>query len=288
MTFNRIKEMINRDSGVAGTLLIPKLIFPTLIEAVDKVLLPRELAAIYQTPAQTANLGSSWTINLETADSFKIHKVGEGTGLPMSALGFSTVTVTPAKYGVSIRITREMQEDSQFELLNRNIAAAGKKFGEKETELVITALHGTTNAVSGGSAITIANITEAMNYLERYDYTATDYLVGDEVAMDLRNIDTFVEVDKSGSREMMDRGFIGTMYGMKVARFSRNATPTAATYCKYSYVIDREHAYGISYKRDMTVENFVLPTYDMEGAAITMRLDVYSVRDYATCEITTS
>ena len=289
MTFNRIQEYITRDTGVAGTLLIPKLIMPVLVDEVDKFLLPRELAAIFQTPAQCKNQGSSWTINLIKPDSMDIRKVGEAGEIPMDALEYDTVvTIEPEKYGVAIRITREMMEDGQFDLLQRHLKYAGKRFAEKETELIITELNSTTNAVTGGAAITIANIAEGMNYLERYDYTPTDFIIGDNVLQDLRNIDTFVEADKAGNTDMLKRGFLGNIFGMKVCRFSRNATATPGTYCKYGYIIDRDNSFVIAYKRDITIENFDLPTFDMQGAAVTIRLDVEYLRDYATCEITTT
>jgi len=261
---------------------------PILRDEADKNLIPKELCAIYYSASQTKNYGSSWNINQVTADTMDVREVGEGAEIPMDAISEENRTLTPVKYGVAIRITREMVEDSQFDLFARNIKYAGKRMAEKETELIITALHATTNAVSGGAAITIANIAEGMNYLERYDYMPTDILIGDEVLQDLRNIDTFVEADKAGNTDMMKTGFIGTLFGMKAARFSRNATPTPTTYCKYAYIIDRSNAYTIGYKRDITVENFELPTYDMSGACITMRVDVKYLRDYATCEITTS
>lgn len=289
MAFNRIQEYITRDTGVAGTLLIPKLIFPKLIDEVDKHLLPRELAAIFQTPAQTANQGESWTINLIKPDSMDVRQVSEGAEIPMDALEYDTsVTIEPVKYGVAIRITREMMEDSQFPLLDIHIKYAGKRFAEKETELIIDELNSTTNAVTGGAAITIANIAEGMNYLERYDYTPTDFLVGDKVLQNLRNIDTFIEADKAGNTDMMKKGFLGTIFGMNVVRFSRNATSAPDTKCLYAYVIDREHSFVVAYKRDITIENFDLPTFDMQGACITMRIDVEYLRDYATCEITTT
>jgi len=289
MAFNRIQEYITRDTGVPGTLLIPKLIMPMLVDEVDKHLLPRELAAIFQTPAQTANQGSSWTLNLIKPNSMDIHQIGEGAEVLLGAIEYDTsVTISPVKYGVSVRITREMMEDAQFDLFERNIRYAGKRFAEKETELIIAELNSTTNTVAGGAAITIANITEGMNYLERDDYTPTDLLVGDEVLWDMRNIDTFVEADKAGNTEMIKTGFLGTLFGMKVVRFSRNATPTPSTYAKYAYVIDRAHSFLIAYKRDVTIENFDLATFDMRGAAITMRIDVEYIRDTATCEITTS
>jgi len=289
MAFKRIQEYITRDTGVAGTLLIPKLILPTLIDEADKFLLPRELAALYTTAAQNANQGESWSINLIKPNSMDVRKISEGAEINMDALEYDTnVTIEPVKYGVAIRITREMMEDSQFPLFDINLRYAGKRFAEKETELIIDELNSTTNAVTGGAAITIANIAEGMNYLEQNDYLPTDFLVGDKILQNLRNIDTFIEADKAGNTDMMKTGFLGTIFGMGVVRFSRNATSAPSTKALYSFVIDRKWSYVVAYKRDITVENFDLPTFDMTGAAITMRIDVEYLRDYATCTITTT
>jgi HK97 family phage major capsid protein len=262
---------------------------PTLIDEAEKHLLPRELAASYTTASQNAGKGDSWSINLIKPNSMDVRKIGEGAEIVMDALEYDTnVTITPVKYGVAVRITREMMEDSQFDLLQTHIKYAGKRMAEKETELIIDELASTTNTTGGNAAITVADIAAGMNYLEQNDYTPTDFLVGDNVLMDLRNIDTFVEADKAGNNDMHKTGFLGTIFGMNVHRFSRNATSAPSTYCLYGYVIDRANAYVVAYKRDITIENFDLPTFDMQGAAITMRLDVEYLRDYATCEITTS
>lgn len=285
MGFKQIQEYIGTEDGTPGTLLIPKLIMPTLIEAVDKALLPRELASVVWGPTQIQ--GSSFSINLESPDTIAINIVGEGAEVPMGAIDFTSVTYTPVKYGVAIRITREMMEDSQFELFNRNIAAAGKKFAEKETNLVLTALDGANSTVTGGASITIADITSGMLNVENEDYAPTDIIMGLEVLNDLRNIDTFVEADKAGNTNLMARNFIGTLYGMNVAKFSTNAAPTT-TYKKYAYVFDRSQAYGIAIKRDLTIENFNLPTFDMQGAVLTMRIDVKLHRSKAVSKLTTT
>ena len=80
---------------------------------------------------------------------------------------------------------------------------------------------------------------------------------------------------------------IGRVYGLNVHRFSPNAAPST-TYKKYAYVLDRAEAYGIAIKRDVTIENFTLPTYDMEGAALTQRIDVQLIKSKAVSKITTS
>lgn len=284
MPMKNIQEYISTEDGTAGTLLIPKLIMPTLIEEADKALIPREMAAMIFGPTQIQ--GSSFDINLETPNTGSIREVGEGAEIILDNLDFTNQTFTPKKYGIAIRITTEMIEDSQFELLQRNIRMAGRRFAENETNLVLGVLDLANSTTSGGAAITIANITESMFDVEDNDFVPTDFLVGNQVVQDLRNIDTFVEADKLGSREMLERGFIGTIFAMNVARFSTNAGVNAVA--TSSYIFDRSEAYAIAIKRDITVENFTLPTFDMQGAAITQRIDVQALRTTAISKITTS
>lgn len=284
MAMTKINEYISTADGTPGTLLIPKLIMPTLIEEVEKTLIPREMAAMVWGPDQIK--GSSFTVNLETPNTLSVRQIGEGAEVPLDAIGFSTVTFTPVKYGVAIRITREMMEDSQFELLQRNIRIAGRRFAENETNLVLGQLDTANATTAGGANVTISNITESMYDLESNDFKPTDFLVGDEVAMDLRNIDVFVEANKAGNTEMMSRGFIGTVFNMNVARFSTNAGTNAVA--TSAYVFDRSQAYGIAISRDITIENFTLPTYDMEGAVLTQRIDVKALRTKAISKITSS
>ena len=264
-------------------MLIPRRIYPTLIEEATKSLIPRELAAIYIGPDGIP--GSSVDIQLETENLMDVRIVAEGAEVPLDQTEYTSTNVKPKKYGVAIRITREMLEDANMNLLEHNIRVAGRRFAENENTLVIAALETTTNTVvSGGAAITIANITRAIQYLEDADRKATDYLIGLEVLNDLRNIDTFVEYDKAGNTDMMSRGFVGTVYGMKVAKVSTNAGMTTTT----SYVLDREYAYVIVEKRPITVENFDLPTYDLQGAVLTQRIAVKALRTNAIAKITTS
>jgi len=274
MAYKHITEYISTGDGTAGTLLIPKLIMEPLIEEVDKTLLPRELAARVWLPGALRNKGNEFNINLEDPNTMDVREIGEGAEIFIDAGDYESQSFECTKYGVAIRITREMIEDSQFELLDRQIRLAGKRFAEKETELIIDCLVNNAGATTaGGAAITIANITESMQDLEDNDYTPTDIICGNEVINDLRNIDTFVEANKVGNTDMLKRGFLGNIYGMNVVRVSKNAM-SSATYNKYAFVIDRSQAYAIAIKR--------------EGAAITWRFDVESLRDNAISKITTS
>jgi len=281
-----VKELLSTDTGTEGQLLIPRKIHDVLIEDMEKTLIPRSEAAFYVGPAQVP--GSSYDIDFEAENHMKVHLIAEGAEILMDPDEYSTLNVKPKKYGVAVRITKEMQEDSKWPLLERNVRKAGRRFAENETNLVITELEAyAANTVTGGAAITIANITRAMQYIDDADYTASTLLVGNEVLADLRNIDTFVEANKVGNTDMLKKGFLGTIYGLKVIKFSTNAAPST-TYSKYAYVYDNEQAYCIIEKRPVMVENFTLPTFDMVGAAITQRIAVSYLRANAICEIHTS
>lgn len=280
----KINEYISRADGTEGTLLIPKLILPTLMEEQEKALIPREMAAEVISPSQFQ--GSTMTKNLVTPNGMSVREVGEGAEVPLDNIGFSTVTYTPKKYGVAIRITREMMEDSQFDLKSINLAHVGKRFAENETNLVLGQLDSAANTVAGGAQVTLANIAEAIFNVEDSDYVPSDYLIGNEVHQDLMNIDTFVDANKAGNNDLMQRGFVGTIFGLNVARFSTNAGANAVA--TSSYVFDRGNSYGIAIARDITLENVMLPTFDMEGAVVTQRIDVKVLRTSAICKITSS
>jgi len=277
-----VKELLGTSIGTEGSLLIPRKIHDTLIEEVDKVLIPRSEAALYFGPGDIP--GSSIDINRVTVDQMDVRVVPEGAEIPLDQTEYTNLNVKPTKYGVAIRITRELLEDGKWNLLDHNIKIAGRRFAEQENSLVVTALDGAANTVTGGAAITIANITRAMQYLEDSDYTATTFIVGNEVLNDLRNIDTFVEANRVGNTEMLTRGFLGNIYGMNVIRVSTNAGMTTTS----SYVTDKNHAYIIAEKRPVTVENFDLPVYDLSAASITQRIAVSALRTSSIAKITTT
>lgn len=278
-----VKELLQTGIGTEGQLLIPRKIADTLVEEVDKALIPAQLTAMAFGPGDIP--GSSIDVDLVTPRSMDVREVGEGAAVPLDNNEYTSFNLKPLKYGVAIRITRELQEDSKFALLQQNVRTAGKRLAENMNSLVISdALDNANNTVAGGAAITIANITRAMQHLEDEDYRPTDFIVGFEVLNDLRNIDTFVEADKAGDTQMLSTGFRGRIFGMNVHAVSTNAGMTTTS----SYVLDRQWAYVTAEKRAITVEGFDLPTHDMTGTVVTHRFATRQLRAEAIAKITTT
>lgn len=277
-----IKEYLSTGTATEGSLLIVKKIYDSIIDEAAKAMIPRTEAALYFGPADIP--GSSIDVDLLTPNSLSVRAIAEGAALMNDNTSYSTFNVKPVKYGVGIRITKELLEDGKWNLLQHNIQIAGRRFAENENSLVISELDNATNTVSGGSSLTVANITRAMQYLEDADYMPSTMAIGNEVLNDIRNLDTFAEFEKTGDAEMLNTGFRGIVYGMKVYRVSTNAGMTATT----AYVFDRKNAYLIAEKRPITIENFDMPVYDLRAASITQRLKARYLRADAICKITTS
>jgi len=280
-----IQELLNTGIATEGSLLIVKKIYDTLVTEVNKRLIPRDQAALVISGAQIP--GSSIDVDREDPNTLDVREIAEGANIILDQQSYDSVNIKPLKYGVGIKISREMLEDGKWNLLASNIATAGKRFAENETNLVILQLDSAATTNAGGAAYTIADLTTQMQDLEDKDYVPTTLLIGNEVLHDLRNIDTFVEADKLGSREMLETGFVGRIYGLDVIKFSTNAAPST-TYSKYAYVFDKTQAYYIVEKRPISIERYEVPSNDLSAVAITQRIAVQIIRTQAVSKTTTA
>jgi len=259
------QELLSTGIATAGTVLMDSVIYPTLIRERDKVRLPAELIAMNIGPESVP--GESINFNLVTKDSIKVSRVAEGAIFPLEADSYTSFNIKPVKKGLSLEITTEMQEDGKFALLQDNLKSVGMALADEDnTDMIADALNNGTNTISGITALTIANITTAMDYIEDEDFVPTDLIVGNELMYDLRNIDTFVEADKLGSTEMLRTGFVGTLFGLRVFRVSSSILTATS-----GFVIDRENAVIKVTKRPITVKNFDEVKQDLSGSVVSTR-----------------
>lgn len=260
-----LSEILTRDTESE---IIPSEIYGRVIEAARKKLIGTQLLALRAGPESIP--GKTLTVVTQTVDSISVHRVAEGAEVPIDVENYSSFDVTPVKYGVRPVVTKEMQEDGQFDVIQRNLEYAGYKMAEKLDELILEQIEsgsdatGGGGAVSGGSAITISNIAEAMYNIENNGYMPTDFIVGPATAQDIRQIAEFVHADKSGVTNVSQR-LIGTIFGMKVW-VSRNINNAL-----YAYVIDRDWALMLGEKRPITIEKYDDVTRDLSGIVFTAR-----------------
>jgi len=258
MALKRLSELMTRDTEPH---LLPSTLYGTLIAAVRKNLIATNLLAYRFGPSSIK--GSSIDVVTEDRDSAAVHTISEGQEVPIDLMETSTFNMKPVKYGYRPLITKEMQEDGQWDMIQKNIELAGYKMADKLDSLILAEIetaaalttddNGATrsaNTVSGSTALTIKNITDAMALL------------------------------KSGVMNPTKR-LIGTIFGMRVW-VSNNVTSN------YAYVIDKNHALALAEKRPITIERYDDVTRDLSGVVITARWKARYLRPDANAYITTS
>ena len=275
-------------SGTAsGGLTIPKQLYGTLISSVRRNLVWRPLAAMSFGPGNIP--GSSIDVDLETEglEGLNVQEVAEGSEFATQALSLETFNVKPVKFGIRLPITEEMMEDGKWNLLQRSVEIAGYKVAKKQDALIIDQVDGNAaQTVTGGATLTVANITRGMQYLEDEGYDATDFIVGTEVVNDIRNIDLFVQADKSGVTNP-SQSLIGRIYNMNVW-VSNNLGKENTSNKKYAYIIDRKHSFLYAVKRAVTIKKFDEFWKDMRNSVVSFRFVARYLRANASLKITTS
>jgi HK97 family phage major capsid protein len=274
-------------SSQTTSYLVPRTLLPEVMNAVRKKLVLRGLAARVFGPSSIPGrtlvlpLQAEFTAN----NALQVLQVGESAEIPLVQTEFTSLTLTPVKYGARVGVSKEMMEDGIIDLLSYHAELAGYEFADNEESLIVSVLDAASSAASnnvanGNATLPVSDITAAMQNLEAANYRPTHMVCGAEVVNDLRNIDTFVEADKAGMNDP-SQSLVGRIFGMSVV-VSTNVTATLA------YVLDASQAFVIAEKRPLTVERYSDFARDSGFVVITQRVSVGALRNGAVSEITTT
>lgn len=273
----RLKELLTR---TGESELIESEIYAVLIRAVRRKLVGTQLLARRIGPESIP--GSSIDVDLETKNSMWVERTGEGAEFFKSHSKAETFNLKPEKFTLDVQITKEMLEDAKFALVEWQIDQAGYEMGEEMDYEILAQIKAgadantVAHAVNSGTAVTVAKINDTIAFLEADDHHATDMVVDSGSATDLRNIDTFVEADKLGSRETFERGLIGRIMGMNVF-MTQQAALRQTTY-NYCLVVDREHALVMAEKRPISIARYDQVNKDITGIAVSARFKARYLR----------
>lgn len=278
------KDAFSSTAGSStGSYLVPRTLYSKLIEDVKKKLVLRALAAIVIGPNDFK--GSTIVLPMQTKDSMTVNRVAEGAEIPMDIEEYSSKSVTPSKYGVRIGISKELIEDGNFAVMALQMKTAAFELADNEESLIIAELDsgsgqtGGTQVANSNATLPLTDVTAAIQGLEEEYHTPTDFVVGVEVANDMRNIKEFNSKDYGNNS--INKPMIGKLWGMNVI-VSHNVS------AKYGYVLDRGHAFAIVEKRPVTIERYFDGVRDMSYAAVTQRVAAQYLRPGAIARIVTT
>lgn len=263
--------------------LIKQQLVSTIKDAAQKKTVGRQIVSVI--PLRE---GSTLDWNKADKDSMLVRKIAEGANARLTHETYTQISITPEKFGGTVKITNEMIEDSNFPLIDRMLRQAGRELANTEDTIIFNSFADSTNGfiqntdhdiTSQGTEIGIVDITNSMQQIEEQDYDPDTYIINPKQINELRQIDTFVEADKVGDRRTFENGFVGRIFGIDAVKSTILAADTA-------YVIDKTEAGSLVIRRPLTIEKFEDPMRDLVGATFTQRMAARVIEERAGVRIT--
>ena len=203
-----------------------------------------------------------------------------------ATLDFST------PWGINFKITNDLIEDAQFDVIEMHLRNAGREMGEYASNEALTVLKtgtdgdGTVNASATGNADetkftggTTSDIEGAMigNFTDGY-VSDTCVLTHGAALHSVFNTSGLVGNDSALQNQFVTGGWPTQMAGMNIVYSDVNTlTNSKAGTDLVTIVFDKDYALLSGRKRWLRIENYSDPIRDMVGATITARQDSVSV-----------
>jgi len=243
-------------------------------EAAKPNLIGRELAVVV-----AQDLPS---LKVPRAKLSKAYEIAEGAEIPVGTEDYDSVTLTPKKYGVRPLISKEMIEDAEWDVIEYQLAEAGRAMADLETEKIISEMISDAgNSVAAGTGGTLA-YADVVNILKEClidDFAPDTLAIHPSEFADLLKDAAIQKAMDWGGPAVAPTGRIANLLGMRVLVSTKVTSGTAL-------VIDSKHAGVLFIRRDVTVEEYEDPVKDLAGVAVTARWVYDTLRANAIGKVT--
>ena len=298
--FKKLMEFLGKSgtTGISGAAyLVPDKIYDILFRKAWANDLTAQAMRIVDTPGSTLKVDYA-------SGGYRPKRFGSGGAMPDETLQTSQLTITPATWGISARITNELIEDSQWDVVQMHLEEAAKACAAESTAQSVSVLvaasngDGTLNTMNTGAT----TVTDFGDLMDAWALNAADGYLSDTVIAPPCAIADFAS-DASvaayanqyhdaavGSAPMVQGTFKGMSINALLGELAYYAD--AGAYILYSGSKDRTLVYNKAEaalcvrKRWLKIENYSDPVKDLVGATVTFREGYSTVNKDAICLVT--
>jgi len=265
----RLQELLLSDASQATAKVLD-----TVWEAAKPNLIGRELVTVIAQDAPS--------IKIPRAKLSKAYEVAEGAEIPVGTEEYDSISLTPKKYGVRPLISREMIEDAEWDVIEYQLAEAGRAMADIETEKIVTQMIvDAGNSVAAGSAGTLAynDVVNIMKEVLVDGYVPNVLAVHPSELADLLKDAAIQKAMDWGGQPVAPTGQIPTLLGMRVLVSTKIPAGTAL-------IADNKHSGVLFVRRDLTAEDYEDPVKDLAGIAVTARWAYATLQSEAIGKVT--
>lgn len=219
-------------------------------------------------------------------------EIPEGGGIPETAANVDYITVTPIKYGKRPYVTRELIEDSQWDVIAMNTQMCMAAAKEWEDKFILDGLFNgaaSGNAITTATANTIASseLRTAIRYLTRYGWQPAALVCNPAHYMSLLAYadaaSSSQQIAESWKSSAISTGNVPPLYG--VPTFMTPLMTNNASGVERSLLLASNPGV-LTVKRDWTLEAVNDPVTQTQGLTLSARLGLGVIHPSAIVPIT--
>jgi HK97 family phage major capsid protein len=295
-----LKEFIARSGtdGIAGAYyLIPTKIYQTLFDsAVEEDNVAWLCIGGRIIPAEEIG-GTTMLVDIAEDNSYVVKPFSSGGQMPTETIKTIQATLDfSTTYGINFRITNDLIEDSQFELIDMHIRNAGREMGEYANYLALSVLKtatdgdGTVNGGASGSANETkftggtVDLCDLDQLIHNDGYKPNKIVLTHEAwyhsIVSTAHISTSTYSEPWAYNAIVD-GAAKKMLGCDCWYSTSSALYTLESDGTWddcvTIMFDDRYALLTGRKRWLRIENYSEPIRDLVGATISMRQDSVTV-----------
>jgi len=199
--------------------------------------------------------------------------VAETDAIAISAITTRNITFTPSERGAAYQTSRKEIVRAFFNVMENMSKKLGYKLARKKDALAISTTQSgagntvvvndvASSAVASSDTLNYASITKAARLIEDDLYMPTKLFINPTQKQQLLDLGTINQADSFGTRDAIQKGLIGELFGLKI--FVLNTIPTSANKAKAIVLGESqtgEQAVGYAIKRDPMMEQDYDPLY---------------------------
>jgi hypothetical protein len=277
-----LKEFLGKSgtTGIAGAAyLVPDKIYDIMFRSAWANDLTGNASRVVDTP------GSTLKVDYAKTGQYRPKRFGSGGSMPDESIETGQLTITPAIWGISTRVTNELIEDSQWDVVQMHLEEAAKACAQESSAQFVNTLWSASNGDgtvnSGNTGVT--GVTDFADIMTGWAGNAVDGYISDTIITNPYAVADFAS-DASvtaygssyhdaqvGSPPMLT----GTFKGMNIYTFTgedaygANVLYQSSKWCTLVY--NKAEAALTVRKRWLKIDNYADPVKDLVGATITFR-----------------
>lgn len=288
-------------TGIAGAAyLVPTKIYQTMFDSAVQTDVVADIS-IAVVPAEQIP-GTTMNVDIAVDGSYKPKKYSSGGDMPTETIQTTQATLdfsTP--WGINFKITNDLIEDSQFDVIEMHLRNAGREMGEYASNEALTVLKtatdgdGTVNGGASGDAnetkfagATTIDIRDCILANIEDGYVSDTVVLTHGAALHSVFSTTGLQYNEGTYfDDYVKNGWPTSIAGMKIVYSDVNTlTNDGVMDNLVTIVFDKDYALLSGRKRWLRIENYSDPVRDLVGATVTARQDSVTIYDDSIAVIT--